>query len=86
MAEAFPHLLGTPDHLVVLGTNAPLPHDLPAWLARLDSQPVAGYLSEHQRARLRSRLGRLRTVWIEEGRTKPNRDLFPRDEFRTPED
>ena len=86
MAEAFPHLLGTPDHLVVLGTNAPLAVDLPAWLARLDSQPVAAYLSEHERARLRSRLGRLQSVWIEEGSTKPNRDLFPRDEFRTPQD
>jgi SAM-dependent methyltransferase len=85
MAEAFPHLLGTPDHMVVLGTNEPLAVDLPAWLARLDSDPVARYLSEQQRARLRSRLGRLRTEWIEEG-PKPNRDLFPRDEFRTPED
>jgi hypothetical protein len=87
MAEAFPALVGTPDHMIVLASNEPLAIDLPAWLARLDSPAVAAYLSEPARARIRSRLGRLRPVWIDpQSKVRPNRDLFPRDEFRTPED
>lgn len=87
MAEAFPHLVGTPDRMVVLGTNHPLAVDLPAWLARLDSAPVTRYLGERIRARIASRMRKMqplvvRGMWD----VKPNWDLFPRDEFRTPEE
>jgi MFS family permease len=86
LAEAFPHLVGTPDRLVVLATNAPLRIDLETWLARLDSPHVAAYLSEPARARIRARMQKLQEVWVQGmWEAPPNRDLFPRDEFRTPE-
>ncbi len=86
MAEAFPHLVGTPDHLVVLATREPLQVDLATWMARLDSQPVVDYLGESAHGRIANRLRKLQPLAVQGmWNVRPNRDLEPRDEFRTPE-
>jgi predicted membrane-bound spermidine synthase len=86
LAEAFPHLLGTPDRLVVLATREPLHVDLATWLARLDSQAVVDYLGEAAHGRIVNRLRKLQPLTVQGmWNVKPNRDLEPRDEFRTPE-
>ena len=85
LAEAFPHLVGTPDRLIVLASNEPVPVDLDAWRARLDSAAVAEYLSESVRAKILNRMRKIqplhvRGMWD----AAANRDLFPRDEFHSP--
>lgn len=85
MAEAFPHLLGTPDRLVVLATNEPLHVDLRGWTERLDSRPVLDYLGESAHGRILHRLRKLQPLTVQGmWDVKPNRDLEPKDEFRTP--
>ena len=82
-AEALPHALDLGN--IVVGSNEPLPIDLPAWEARLlrpevvrrfDAETVEGI-----RARLREAVPARRNPGARVGL---NRDLFPRDEFGTP--
>lgn len=85
LAEAFPYLIGTPNRLIVLASNEPIAIDLAAWRERLDSDAVAAYLGDGPRAKILNRMSKVqplhaRGIWD----AAPNRDLFPRDEFRTP--
>ncbi len=85
MAEAFPHLVGAPNRLIVLATNEPLRVDQQAWLERLDSAPVLGYLGAAARNRIANRIRKLQPLTVKGmWDVKPNRDLFPRNEFLTP--
>ncbi|HEY7727084.1 MAG TPA: spermidine synthase, partial [Candidatus Eisenbacteria bacterium] len=83
--KVFPHVLDAGGMLV--GGREPLPVDIDAWTARALSAEVTDYLGNHAaRQVLRALRGaqpaRL-AGYRPPGRT--NHDLFPRDEFLTPE-
>ena len=82
-AEALPHALDLGN--IVVGSNEPLPIDLPAWEARLLRPEVARRFDRETldgiRARLREAVPARRNPGARVGL---NRDLFPRDEFGTP--
>jgi spermidine synthase len=84
--EAFPHVLEVPGKEILIGSNDPIAVDLPRWLERLDSPHVQQYLGGPIANGLRECLLRTQPV-SREGLTGTslNRDLFPRDEFASPE-
>jgi spermidine synthase len=70
---------------ILVGSNRPLPVDLPAWEQRATSEAVRSYLADE---RARDVLAVLRTVRPAPAEAGPgediNRDLVPRDEFNRP--
>jgi hypothetical protein len=83
--QAFPHVLAVEGGHFSLGSNEPLAVDAKAWLGRLESPAVRAYLgSAETAADLRHRLEK---AYLREDppRAEFNRDLFPKDEFLTPD-
>jgi hypothetical protein len=84
---AMPYVIGLGDRQVLVGSNEPLDVDLPAWRARLNSPGVRAYLGDEGAASTDWMLERLQALH-RSGRREPerdrNRDLFPRDEFKSP--
>ena len=81
----FPHVLETPGVQVLLGSQAPLPIELELWESRLRDPEVLKHLGGASTAdRL---LARLRSIRVAEPPPPIalNTDLFPRDEFATPQ-
>ncbi len=82
--EVFPHVLDMNNGEFVLGSNDPLPVDTPQWQARVRTSEVSSYLGSQLTEALLGYLptgrpaDRKSVSWLE-----PNRDLFPRDEFKT---
>jgi predicted membrane-bound spermidine synthase len=82
-AEALPHALDLGN--IVVGSNQPLPIDLPAWEARLRRPEVAGRFDPETLQGILDRLREAVPARRNPGaRVGLNRDLFPRDEFGTP--
>jgi spermidine synthase len=82
-AEALPHALDFRN--MIVGSNEPLPVDLPAWEARLDAPAVASYFGREVAEGIRERFHEARPARRNpDTRLGLNRDLFPRDEFGTP--
>jgi spermidine synthase len=82
-AEAFAHTLDFGN--LIVGSNDPLPVDLPAWEARLEAVTAAGYFTPEVAAGIRARLAEARPARRNPAaRIGLNFDLFPRDEFSTP--
>jgi len=80
-AAAVPH--GIDFGNIVIGSNDPLPVDVPAWSARLAA--VADYFGAEVAEGIRARLAEARPlVGNPHSRRGLNFDLFPRDEFSTP--
>ena len=83
--SALPYAIELAGEQVLIGSNAPIPIDPPAWRARLFDDRNAGYLG---RARVLATWETLGTVTRLQSGLAPagwiNRDLFPRDEFETP--
>ena len=83
--RAMPYVLELADGTILVGSNRPLPVDLPAWEQRAVSEAVRSYLGDE---RARDVLAVLRTVRPAPAETGPgediNRDLVPRDEFNRP--
>jgi hypothetical protein len=68
-----------------VGSNQPLPIDLPAWEARLRRPEVAGRFDPETLQGILDRLREAVPARRNPGaRVGLNRDLFPRDEFGTP--
>ncbi len=81
LAAAVPHGLDLGN--IVIGSNDPLPVDLPAWRARLAA--VTDYFGAEVAEGIRDRLTEARPlVGNPHSRRGLNDDLFPRDEFSTP--
>jgi hypothetical protein len=81
----FPHVLALEGGGISIGSNSPIVVDLPAWRARLADPRVVAYLGGHEAAAdvaARLEKAQLRT---EPPRAEWNEDLFPRDEFLTPD-
>lgn len=78
------HVVGTGE--ILIGSNEPIEVDPAVWRARLESPEVSGYLGERTADAWRLLSG-LR-VMNRRGRVQPrnatNLDLYPRDEFRSP--
>jgi hypothetical protein len=79
---AFPHVVAFHGGAVLVGSPEPIASDPSVWTARLDSaEPYLGSaVTEQTRAALREH-----RVGPPPSAVEPNRDLFPRDEFRTPD-
>jgi spermidine synthase len=85
-ASAFPHVLALGGAQVLIGSRDPIRFDLAAWEARLRSREVSLYLGEQNAAEVWKMLST--AVPFNPRRVQEddyNHDLFPRDEFRTPE-
>jgi len=82
---AFPHILAPRNHTFLIGSNDPIPEDMPAWRARgLDPQ-VVRYLGATNSAEVLTATEKLRPFSDPEiAGIAPNRDLYPRDELVTP--
>lgn len=83
--SVFPYVIALEGGGISVGSNDPVVVDLPAWHGRLDAPEVAGYLGGSEVVEdVRQRLDRaqLRT---DPPRLELNHDLFPRDEFLTPD-
>jgi hypothetical protein len=85
---ALPHVVGLPNHEMLLGSNEPIPFEPDHWRARLESPGVRAYLGEAGVGHSLYMLERLRPLHVS-GRRHPARqlnwDLYPRDEFAVPE-
>jgi predicted membrane-bound spermidine synthase len=82
--RAFPHVIEMRDASILIGSNDPLPLDVAAWVSRARSAPVAGYLGDNNVRKLVACLESAQPATAgpaAEGDV--NRDLFPRDEFKT---
>jgi MFS family permease len=81
--SAFPFVLDLAEGRVLLGSNDPIPLEVAVWQERLAAPEVQQYLGRKR--------GREVADYLESARPtsgplpEPNRDLFPRDEFNTPE-
>jgi predicted membrane-bound spermidine synthase len=83
-AAAFPHVLFFGGEILV-GSNQPIEVDPAQWLERLSQPSANSYLGENLTRRIHRHLATVRRVYSEVADSgSTNRDLFPRDEFRTP--
>jgi hypothetical protein len=83
--RAFPHVLDVNKGQILLGSNEPVPLDLPGWLERLHSAPVSRYLGAEITGQIRERLATTRPAVREAVlESDINHDMFPRDEFASP--
>jgi hypothetical protein len=85
--RAFPNALefthGQFQYLV--GSNQELPIELTAWLSRLRSDEVAGYLGPQVAEEVAASLRTAKRASVSDDiDVAPNLDLFPRDELRLP--
>jgi len=84
-ALAFPHIIAPRNHTFLIGSNEPLPEDLPAWRARGLDPAVVRYLGESNAAEVLATVEKLRSFSEPDlEKVAPNRDLRPLDEFMSP--
>jgi SAM-dependent methyltransferase len=82
-AAGVPHAIDLGN--IMVGSNEPLPIDVPAWQARLQAPDVLAWFGPEVVAGILDRLGEARPPWGNPAsRRGLNLDLFPRDEFSTP--
>jgi len=85
--QAVPHIVGLGDRSVLFGSNEPIAIDLDAWRARALSPEVVRYLGEESAqgtAWLLESVQPLRRFKRRQLTRNMNWDLFPRDEFHSP--
>jgi spermidine synthase len=80
---AFPYVVSLSDGILLVGSNQPIPIDTAAWRARLLQPDTFSYLGEQLFHEVLARLQTAAPALPSEG-VDLDRDLFPRDEFRTP--
>ncbi len=82
-AAAVPHAIDLGN--IMVGSNEPLPIDVPAWQARLYAPEVLAWFGAEVAEGILERLREARPPWGNPAsRRGLNLDLFPRDEFSTP--
>ncbi len=83
--QAFPYVLDFGNGQILLGSNEPVPVDLPAWMGRLRTPHLVRYLGGEIAGQIRERLRTAHPVarGLRSERVL-NRDMFPRDEFAAP--
>jgi predicted membrane-bound spermidine synthase len=80
---AFPYVVSLSGGILLVGSNQPIPIDAAAWRARLLQPGTFSYLGEALFHEVMERLRSAAPALPREG-VDLDRDLFPRDEFRTP--
>ena len=86
--QAAPFIAGLPDRSVLFGSNEHIEIDVQAWRARALSPPVVAYLGAdgaQGTAQLLTRVQQLHRFRRRQLHKNMNFDLFPRDEFHSPE-
>jgi spermidine synthase len=82
--RAFPYVIEMRDASILLGANDPLALDVGSWVARSRAPGVVGYLGENNVRKLVACLESARSRGADAAAEADlNRDLFPRDEFKT---
>jgi len=82
-AAGVPHAIDLGN--IMVGSNEPLPIDLPAWKARLQAPDVLAYFGPEVAEGVLARLAEARPPWGNpNSRRGLNLDLIPRDELSTP--
>jgi SAM-dependent methyltransferase len=82
-AAAVPHAVDLGN--IMVGSNEPLPIDVPAWQSRLYAPDVLAWFGPEVAEGILARLREARPPWgSPASRRGLNLDLFPRDEFSTP--
>lgn len=82
-AAGVPHAIDLGN--IMVGSNEPLPIDVPAWRERLYSPDVLAYFGAEVAEGILARLAEARPPWGNpNSRRGLNLDLFPRDELATP--
>lgn len=82
----FSHTVDFAGGTILVGSRDPFPVDVAAWQARLLEPGVRAYLGPQRWADVRNALATAReTPFSGASRREINTDLFPRDEFNTPE-
>ena len=85
--EAFPHVIGLENRMLLIGSKEPIPIEVETWMQRLGTPAVSSYLGAVHHEDVYKRLRKIKT--LERASRKGfalNRDLFPRDEFLNPLD
>jgi spermidine synthase len=83
--RAFPHVIQTRGGQIMIGSNEPVQLDPEAWRRRATDAQVIAYLGPEQSlAALSDLLTAEAAPSVSAGPAALNRDLHPRDEFRTP--
>jgi SAM-dependent methyltransferase len=86
--QAAPFIAGLPDRSVLFGSNEPFAIDPETWRARAKSPEVVAYLGQDGAAGTSELLGRVQQLHRMKRRQllkNMNFDLFPRDEFHSPD-
>jgi spermidine synthase len=81
---AFPYVIELGKGEVLIGSETPIPLDFEAWRRRLDAAPMVAYLGPPRVAGVWADLSTARLV-ASGGPAAVNHDLFPRDEFHSPD-
>ena len=84
--QVFPHVVGLENRMLLIGSRDPIPGDPETWLARLERPEIATYLGAIHSDDAYKRLRKIKPLTIAAVREVAiNHDLFPRDEFLTPD-
>jgi spermidine synthase len=82
--SALPHVIELGQGEVLIGSNRPIPIEPDEWRRRLDDPATAAYLGAPRVAGVWADIAGARPA-LADGRAALNRDLFPRDEFQSPD-
>ena len=84
-AAAFPHVVGVPNHTVLVGSNEAIPIERETWRARVLSPEVQEYLGRARADDVLRPIEKVRPfAATPDDAPTLNHDLYPRDEFLTP--
>jgi spermidine synthase len=84
-AAAFPHCVEFQHGTVMVGSGQPMPLTVRTWAKRLKSPAVSAYLGEGTTGLVLDALWSAQAHEAVPGDSNLNWDLFPRDEFSSPE-
>ncbi len=83
-SDVFPYVLDFNSGTILIGSNSPMPIDLPIWLRRLQDSEISHYLGERIIKNVRNSLEGCKRGQMQNMMISPNHDLLPRDEFNSP--
>lgn len=72
------------DHWVLVGSHEPIDLDIDGWLEQLNTPRIQNYFDSKSIEQLEKFFRTAQLSTVKDPDMKPNRDLFPRDEFRSP--